>query len=51
MLIGKWSERSLRSWVAIGMALTILPIAVSAVVDHVLLDRGVIATFPRRRGA
>jgi diguanylate cyclase (GGDEF)-like protein len=45
MLLVKWSERSLRSWVAIGMALAVLPIAVSAVVDHLLLERGVIATF------
>jgi diguanylate cyclase (GGDEF)-like protein len=45
MLFVKWSERSLRSWVAIGMALALLPIAVSAVVDHLLLERGVIATF------
>jgi hypothetical protein len=25
MLLVKWSERSLRSWVAIGMALAVLP--------------------------
>lgn len=41
----KWSERSLRFWIAVCMACTLLPIAFSAIVDHVILSRGVIAAF------
>jgi diguanylate cyclase (GGDEF)-like protein len=45
MLFAKWSERSLRSWVAIGMALILLPVTVSALVDHMILSRGVISAL------
>jgi diguanylate cyclase (GGDEF)-like protein len=31
----KWSERSMSSWIAIGMGLTVLPLVVSAIVVHV----------------
>jgi diguanylate cyclase (GGDEF)-like protein len=43
MLFAKWSERSLRSWVAIGMTLAVLPILASGLVDHLMLEKGVIA--------
>lgn len=45
MQIAKWSERSLRFWLAVAMAFTLLPITISAVVDHIILSRGVIASF------
>ena len=32
-------------WVAVGMALAVLPLALSAVVGYIMLDRGVIAAF------
>jgi diguanylate cyclase (GGDEF)-like protein len=45
LLTKKWTERSLRFWIAVCMAFTLLPITVSAIVDHVILNRGVIAAF------
>jgi diguanylate cyclase (GGDEF)-like protein len=41
----KWAERSLRFWITVCMACTLFPIVVSAIVDHVILSRGVIAAF------
>src|SRR5690348_7204950 len=45
MQFKKWSEHSLRFWIAVSMLLTLLPITVSAVIDHVVLSRGVIGAF------
>jgi diguanylate cyclase (GGDEF)-like protein len=40
-----WKGGSLRSWIALGMALAILPLAGSAVAGYLILGRGVIASF------
>ena len=45
MLRATWKAGSLRIWVATGMVLAIFPLALSAVVGYVILDRGVIAAF------
>jgi diguanylate cyclase (GGDEF)-like protein len=45
MLHTIWKGASLRSWVALGMAIAVLPLAASAVAGYVMLNRGVIASF------
>ena len=40
-----WKTRSLRFWVALGMFLALAPITVSAVLGHIVLNRGVIEAF------
>ncbi|MCP5432190.1 MAG: diguanylate cyclase [Alphaproteobacteria bacterium] len=40
-----WTGRSLRYWIAVGMSLALVPVALSAVAGYFLLDRGVIASF------
>jgi diguanylate cyclase (GGDEF)-like protein len=40
-----WRARSFRFWLTLGLVLAVLPLAASAVLGHVLLKRGVIATF------
>ncbi len=45
MLRATWGAGSLRLWVAVGMAMAILPLALSAVVGYVILDRDVMAPF------
>lgn len=45
MLHTIWKGASLRSWVALGMAIAVLPLAASAVGGYVMLNRGVIASF------
>lgn len=40
-----WRTRSLRFWVTFGLLLAILPMAASATIGHVLLNRGVIGAF------
>ena len=45
MLHIPWRTKSFRFWLTLGLALAVLPLAVSAVLGHVLLSRGVIASF------
>lgn len=45
MLRMHWRAKSLRFWLTVGLALAVLPLALSAVLGHVLLNRGVIGTF------
>jgi diguanylate cyclase (GGDEF)-like protein len=45
MLHAIWKGASLRSWVALGMAIAVLPLAASAVGGYLMLNRGVIASF------
>lgn len=45
MLRATWKAGSLRAWVAAGMAMAILPLALSAVVGYMMLDRGVMSAF------
>ncbi len=45
MLHINWRTRSLRFWLVLGLILAVGPLAVSAVLGHVLLDRMVIASF------
>jgi HAMP domain-containing protein len=45
MLHTIWKGASLRSWVALGMAIAVLPLAASAAAGYVMLNRGVIASF------
>jgi diguanylate cyclase (GGDEF)-like protein len=40
-MIRGWKGRSLRSWIAVGMTIEILPLAASAVAGYLLLGRGV----------
>jgi diguanylate cyclase (GGDEF)-like protein len=40
-----WKTRSFRFWLIFGLALAVLPLAASAVLGHLLLNRGVIASF------
>jgi diguanylate cyclase (GGDEF)-like protein len=40
-----WRTKSLRFWLIFGLTLAVLPLAVSAVLGHLLLNRGVIASF------
>jgi diguanylate cyclase (GGDEF)-like protein len=43
--IGGWKGRSLRSWIALGMTIAILPLAGSALAGYLLLRRGVTASL------
>ena len=43
MLRATWTAGSLRLWVFVGMALTALPLLISAVVGYAILSRGVVA--------
>jgi diguanylate cyclase (GGDEF)-like protein len=45
MLHAIWKGGSLRSWIALGMAIAVLPLAASAVAGYLLLTRGVMASF------
>ncbi len=45
MLHTVWRGGSLRSWIALGMAFAVLPLAVSAVAGYWWLSRGVLASF------
>jgi diguanylate cyclase (GGDEF)-like protein len=45
MMFKRWTERSLLAWIAIGMALTVLPLAISSVVIQVFLNGAAIAAF------
>jgi diguanylate cyclase (GGDEF)-like protein len=45
MLRATWTAGSLRLWVFVGMALTAVPLLISAVVGYAILSRGVIADF------
>jgi hypothetical protein len=45
MLRATWTAGSLRLWVFGGMALTALPLLISAVVGYAILSRGVVADF------
>jgi diguanylate cyclase (GGDEF)-like protein len=40
-----WRTRSLRFWLTFGLLLAILPMAASAVIGHVVVNRGVIGRF------
>jgi diguanylate cyclase (GGDEF)-like protein len=40
-----WRTRSFRFWLTAGLLLAILPMAASAILGHVLLNRGVIGSF------
>jgi diguanylate cyclase (GGDEF)-like protein len=40
-----WSGKSLRSWIAIAMAIAVLPLAVSAIGGYLLISHGVVASF------
>jgi diguanylate cyclase (GGDEF)-like protein len=40
-----WRRRSFRFWLTCGLALAILPLALSTVLGYLLFDRGVIASF------
>jgi diguanylate cyclase (GGDEF)-like protein len=45
MLLTALRGRSLRSWIALGMTITVLPLATAAVVGYLMLNRGIIASF------
>jgi diguanylate cyclase (GGDEF)-like protein len=45
MLNIDWKAKSFRFWLVFGLTLAVLPLAVSAVVGHLLLRRGVMAPF------
>jgi diguanylate cyclase (GGDEF)-like protein len=45
MLHAIWKGGSLRSWIAIGMAVAILPLGASAIGGYLVLGRGVVASF------
>jgi hypothetical protein len=45
MLHAIWKGGSLRSWIALGMAVAVLPLATSAFFGYSLLSRGVLASF------
>lgn len=40
-----WKGGSLRSWIALGMAIAVLPLAASALAGYLMLSRGVVASF------
>lgn len=41
----RWQRTSLAVWVVLGMALAVLPLAASAVVNHLYFDRAVLSAF------
>src|SRR5690242_16520914 len=45
MSITGWSKRSLSSWVALGMSLTVLPLVLSAVIVHIWMHGRAIRSF------
>src|SRR5262245_56470885 len=45
MLRTTWRAGSLRFWVFVAMALTALPLALSAILGYVILHRGIVADF------
>jgi diguanylate cyclase (GGDEF)-like protein len=40
-----WRSKSLRFWLAFGLVLSVLPLVAAAVLGHILLNRGVIASL------